>query len=106
MRGQTGSVHVGVMRVELLIPQARSLKEKRGAIKPVVEGLRHRFQVAVAEVAYQDKWQRAVIGVAVVSATYAHAEEVVAAVERWIWSRPDTEVSSIQTEWSTFEGEV
>ena len=99
-------MHVGVSRVELHIPQARSLKEKRAAIKPIVEGLRHRFHVAVAEVAYQDKWQRAMIGFAVVSATHAHAEEVVAAAERWIWSRPDIEVSSIETEWSTFEGEV
>ena len=98
-------MHVAVLRVELHIPQARSLKAKRAAVKPIVEGLRQRFHAAAAEVDFHDKWQRTAIGVAVVSATHAHAEEVAAAVERWIWSRPDIEVSSIQTEWSTFEGE-
>ena len=99
-------VHVAVALVELHIPQARSLKEKRGVVRPIVEGLRHRFQLSVAEVAYQDKWQRAQIGFAVVSETHAHAEEVVGAVERWIWSRADIEVSTFRVDWSTYEGEV
>lgn len=98
-------MHVAVALVELHIPQSRSLKAKRATIKPVVEGLRHRFAFAVAEVGYQDKWQRALIGLAIVSGSHAHAEEVVAAAERWIWSRPDIEVSRFETEWSTFEGE-
>lgn len=68
-------------------------------VKPIVEGIRHRFSLSVAEVAYHDKWQRATLGVAVVSATSAHAVEVAEAVERWIWSRPDIEVSAIATSW-------
>jgi uncharacterized protein YlxP (DUF503 family) len=97
-------VHVGLALVELHIPHSRSLKEKRAALKPVVEGLRQRFSLSVAEVDYQDKWQRALIGFAVVSGTYAHASEVVDAAERWVWSRPDIEVSSFTTRWSTFDG--
>jgi len=97
-------VHVGLARVELHIPQSRSLKEKRAAVKPVVEGLRQRFSLSAAEVGYQDKWQRSLIGFAVVSGTYAHAAEVMATAERWLWSRPDIEVSSFATSWSTFEG--
>ena len=98
-------MHVAAVQVDLHIPQSRSLKEKRAAVKPIVEGIRQRFSLTVAEVGYQDKWQRALIGVAVVSETYAHAAEVVDAVERWVWSRPDIEVSSFRTEWSTFDGE-
>lgn len=98
-------MHVAAVQVDLHIPQSRSLKEKRAAVKPIVEGIRQRFSLSVAEVGYQDKWQRALIGVAVVSETYAHAAEVVDAVERWVWSRPDIEVSSFRTEWSTFDGE-
>lgn len=97
-------MHVGLALVELHIPQSRSLKEKRAAVKPVVEGLRQRFSLSAAEVGYQDKWQRSLIGFAVVSGTYAHAAEVVGAAERWVWSRPDIEVSSFTTSWSTFEG--
>jgi uncharacterized protein YlxP (DUF503 family) len=75
------------------------LKEKRAVLKPIVEGLRHRFSLSVAETDFQDKWQRAEIGVAVVSATAGHAQEVVDSVERWVWSRPDIEVSRFETEW-------
>ena len=87
------------MRIELHIPSARSLKEKRAVLKPIVEGMRHRFSLSVAETGFQDKWQRAEIGVAVVSATAGHAQEVVESVERWVWSRPDVEISRFETEW-------
>jgi uncharacterized protein len=92
-------VHVAVVRLELHIPTSRSLKEKRAALRPIVEGIRHRFQISVAEVGYQDKWQRALVGMAVVSESYAHATEVVDAVERWVWSKPDVTVCAFRTEW-------
>jgi uncharacterized protein YlxP (DUF503 family) len=92
-------VHVAVLQLELHIPTSRSLKEKRAVLRPIVEGLRHRFQISVAEVGYQDKWQRALIGMAVVSDSYGHAVEVVDNVERWVWSKPDVEVTRFETEW-------
>jgi uncharacterized protein YlxP (DUF503 family) len=87
------------VRLELHIPTSRSLKEKRAVLRPIVEGLRHRFQISVAEVGYQDKWQRALIGMAVVSDSYSHAGEVVDSVERWVWSKPDVEVTRFEREW-------
>ena len=92
-------MHVAVVRLELHIPTSRSLKEKRAVLRPIVEGLRHRFQISVAEVGYQDKWQRALIGMAVVSDSYGHAVEVVDNVERWVWSKPEVEVTRFETEW-------
>jgi len=92
-------VHVAVVQLELHIPTSRSLKEKRAVLRPIVEGIRHRFQISVAEVGYQDKWQRALIGMAVVSDSYGHAVEVVDNVERWVWSKPDVEVTRFDTEW-------
>jgi len=91
------------VRFELHIPQSRSLKERRAAVKPVVEGLRQRFSLSVAEVGYQDKWQRALIGAAVVSDSAAHAAEIVATVERWVWSRPDVDVCAFTTQWSEWD---
>ena len=92
-------MHVAFVQLELHIPTSRSLKEKRAALRPIVEGIRHRFQISVAEVGYQDKWQRALVGMAVVSDSYGHAVEVVDNVERWVWSKPDIEVCSFSTEW-------
>jgi uncharacterized protein YlxP (DUF503 family) len=89
-----------MVRFQLHIPQSRSLKEKRAVVRPIVEGLRRRFSLSVAEVGHQDKWQRATIGLAVVSDSPAHAAEVVDAVERWVWSRPDVEVSAFERQWT------
>ncbi len=93
-------MHVAIVQLELHIPTSRSLKEKRAVLRPIVEGLRHRFQISVAEVGYQDKWQRALIGMAVVSDSHGHAVEVVDNVERWVWSKPGIEVTRFQTEWA------
>ncbi len=93
-------MHVAIVQLELHIPTSRSLKEKRAALRPIVEGIRHRFQLSVAEVGFQDKWQRALVGMAVVSDSYSHAAEVVDAVERWVWSRPDVEVSQFERHWA------
>jgi len=93
------AIHAAIVQIELHIPSSRSLKEKRAVVKPIVEGLRSRFSLSVAEVGYQDKWQRALIGFAVVSDSYAHAAQVVDTVERWVWSRPDVEVSRFEAEW-------
>ncbi len=92
-------MHVAVIQLELHIPTSRSLKEKRAVLRPIVEGIRHRFQISVAEVGYQDKWQRALVGMAVVSDSYGHAVEVVENIERWVWSKPDVEVTRFDTEW-------
>ena len=89
-------MHVEAVRFELHLPHVHSLKEKRAVIKPIVEGVRRRYQASVAEVAHQDKWQRAAIGVAVVSASPHHAREVMDAIERFVWSFPEVEVVSVE----------
>ena len=66
-------------------------------IKPIIEGARRRYQVAVAEVDHQDKWQRAAIGVAAVASSAGHADEVLATVERFVWSFPEIEVIAVET---------
>jgi uncharacterized protein YlxP (DUF503 family) len=72
-------------------------------VKPIVEGARRRYQVAAAEVDHQDSWQRAVLGFAVVGATFSHAEEVLDAVDRFVWSFPEIEVLSSERVWADAE---
>lgn len=66
---------VGIVRIELHIPASRSLKDKRSVIQGLKERIRHRVRAAVAEVDHQDLWQRAALGVAVVSADARHVDE-------------------------------
>ncbi|MBL8776209.1 MAG: DUF503 domain-containing protein [Acidimicrobiales bacterium] len=92
-------MHVLALAVELHLPECRSLKAKRSVLKPVTEGARRRYNVAVAETDHQNTWQRAAIGVAAVSATPHHAEEVIDEVERFIWSFPNVQVLSATRSW-------
>jgi uncharacterized protein len=87
------------VRFDLHLPACHSLKEKRAVITPILEGCRRRYSVAAAEVAFQDKWQRAALGVATVAGTPGHAEEVLGAVERFVWSFPEVEVVEQERTW-------
>jgi uncharacterized protein YlxP (DUF503 family) len=88
---------------ELFIPDCHTLKQKRGVIRPIVDGLHRRFRVASAEVGHQDKWQRTDIAVAVVTGTERHALEVLDEVERFVWSFPEVEVLSQRRSWLDVE---
>jgi len=57
---------LGVVELELLIPESGSLKEKRSIVKRVVNRTRSRFNVTIAEVGKQDVRSRAVVGCAMV----------------------------------------
>ncbi|HZQ85428.1 MAG TPA: DUF503 domain-containing protein [Acidimicrobiales bacterium] len=91
--------HVAMLEVDIHVPAARSLKSKRAVVKPIIEGLRRRFAVAVAEVDHQDLWQRAAVAVATVSSSPAHAAEVLDACERFVWSHPEIEVVGCARRW-------
>lgn len=67
---------VGVCRLTISIADSYSLKDKRRVVKSLVERVRHRFNVAVAEVDEHEVWNAAVIGVACVSTSSGHAEEI------------------------------
>jgi hypothetical protein len=69
---------VGLLSVELHVPGARSLKDKRQALRRIKDRLR-KFNVAVSEVEYQDLWQRAALAIVTVSTDEAHADRELAA---------------------------
>ncbi len=58
---------VGVLTLEIHLPYAHSLKEKRAVLRKMRDRLRARFNVAVAELDHQDVWQQATLGVVSVS---------------------------------------
>lgn len=93
-------MHVLALEVQVRIPLARSLKDRRQALRPVIEGARRRFRVSAAEVDGQDTWQRAGLGFAVVASSQTVALETIDAVERFVWSFPELEVLSAERTWA------
>jgi len=73
-------MNVGVCRIDLRLPENQSLKGKRQIVKPIIERVRNKFSVSVAEVGEQDVWQMASIGVAIVSNDQRYTNEVLCKV--------------------------
>jgi uncharacterized protein len=90
---------VSALRIEFHIPATHSLKEKRAVIRPIIDGLRNRYRVSVAEICHQDLWQRATIGIAVVGADVSTVEDVLTHCERFVESFPEIEILELQQSW-------
>lgn len=85
-------MHVASMRIELRIPGVRSLKAKRAVVKSITDRIGRSRPVAVAEVDHLDLWQRATLGVAVVSSSAGQVDRMLHGVERELRDRHDIEV--------------
>lgn len=92
------------MSFDLHVPESRSLKSKRAAVRPIVDGLRHRFRISVAEVDHLDQWQRAGIAVAVVAGSVARVETLLDAAERFVAAAPGVELLGTEVAWLESEG--
>jgi uncharacterized protein len=76
--------YVGILSVDLHLPEGASLKSKRKELHRVKAGLVKRFACAVAEVDHHELWQRSRLSLAVVGRTAADAEHQVDAASRWL----------------------
>ena len=66
---------VGLLTLEIYIPDSRSLKDKRQVLRSLKERLRGRFNVAVAELDQQENAQRSQIGIVSISNNAGHLEQ-------------------------------
>jgi uncharacterized protein YlxP (DUF503 family) len=66
---------VGLLSLEIYIPDARSLKDKRQVLRSLKERLRRKFNIAVAELDQQENAQRSQIGIVSISNNAGHLEQ-------------------------------
>jgi len=66
---------VGLLTLEIYIPDARSLKDKRQVLRSLKDRLRRQFNIAIAELDHQETWQRALVGVVTISSDTRHLED-------------------------------
>jgi uncharacterized protein YlxP (DUF503 family) len=86
MGGQDREAHlvVGVLRLELFLPENHSLKGKRGVLRTIKSRVTNKFNVSIAECADHDLWQRTVLGVAQVGSEQAYVDAALREVVRYI----------------------
>jgi uncharacterized protein YlxP (DUF503 family) len=77
-------MHIGVCQIKLRLPENLSLKGKRRVLKSITTRVRSKFQVAIAEVDDNDRWQLATIGVCCVSNDSRQTNEVLSRVVNFI----------------------
>jgi uncharacterized protein YlxP (DUF503 family) len=87
------------MIIECHIYESQSLKQKRSVIKKAVTRLRQQFNIAAAELDYQDLWQRSQIGLVTISSDKIKAEQELQKAVAFVMSIPELEVTGTTIEW-------
>ncbi|MGI8424231.1 MAG: DUF503 domain-containing protein [Chloroflexota bacterium] len=82
---------LGVCRLQLILPEAHSLKEKRSVVQSLLGQVRRKFNVAISEVEEQDRWQVAGLGFCVVSSDGRHANRMMAEIMDFLEQRVNAE---------------
>lgn len=80
---------VGIAQIELTLPAAHSLKDKRQIVRSILKRTQARANVSIAEVDHHDLWQRTSIGVSCVSRSSFQARKLLREIARDIRSMPD-----------------
>lgn len=93
-----GTLFVGTARVDLYMQGIASLKAKRSILERAKATLVRDLGVSVAEVGYQDLWQRSVLGVAVAASSITSAARVLDRVVAVIERDPRVVVTSLERE--------
>jgi hypothetical protein len=75
---------VGVLRLELLLPENHSLKGKRSVLRAIKARVQNKFNVSIAECEDHDLWQRATLGVSQVGTQQGHVDACLRQVVRFI----------------------
>ena len=90
---------VGLCRIDVFLPESRSLKAKRQVIKGLKDRIRNRFNVSVAEVEHQELWQRATLGLAMVSEEKGYVDRTLQQVLNLVQAEPRLLVLDHMFEW-------
>jgi len=79
-------MHIGVCTVYLSVPESQSLKDKRQVIRSLIDQIKNRFNIAVAEVGELDMHQRSVVGLVSISNNSRHLNQMLSRVIKFIES--------------------
>ena len=89
---------IGLLTLDLHFPGARSLKDKRQALRSLETKIRNRFNVSIAEVEHQDLWQRARVAVVTVNTDHAHLDSTLSSVTSEAENAREIQVLDAHTE--------
>jgi uncharacterized protein len=86
------------MVLDAYIPDSCSLKAKRRVIRPIIDRIRARMNVSIAEVDFQDAWQRTRLAVAAVACDEQGVRRLLGDALRQVESCPELVCTLVETE--------
>lgn len=89
---------VGVLKIDFRLHDNRSLKEKRKIVKSMIDKVKHRFNVAIAEVGSNDKWQKVELGITTIGNDSRHIDSSLNNVLAFLDSMYVAEIVDLKTE--------
>ena len=89
---------IALLHIEIMIPGARSLKHKRHILKPLKLKIRDNFNASVIESDYKDKWQRAVLSIALLRESRGILDSVVERCIGFVTNSPEIEIIDWEVE--------
>lgn len=90
--------HVGLLTVELFIPQSQSLKDKRHSIRSIKDRAKANFNVSVAELGELDKWQTATLGFVAIGNDNRYVDGLLQNILAMITSYPEVHITDSRLE--------
>jgi len=90
---------IGVVKIQLHLPGAGSLKDKRKIILSLKDKIRGKFNVSIAELEDNDLWQRCTMGMAIISNDTAFANAVLSKAIDLVNNHAEAIVTDIKMEW-------
>jgi len=89
---------IGTCRVYMRAEWVASLKDKRMIVKSLVDKIRHKFNVSVAEVEDNDVHKSIVLGFACVTNETCHANSIIDNVVNYIEDNTDAVIEDVVIE--------
>jgi uncharacterized protein YlxP (DUF503 family) len=88
---------VGLLLLDCYISESQSLKDKRRILSSLSERLRRQFNIAIAEVEYQDQWQRAQLAIVLVNTDWRMLQSSMSKLTEFIDRDRRVEITNTET---------
>jgi len=75
---------IGILQMELLLPETHSLKDKRSVLSRIKNGVRKQFNVSVAELRYLDQFSRTLLGIVTINNETKIVDQILGQVEQFV----------------------
>jgi len=90
---------IGLLTIDIHFPHSRSLKEKRKELNSLKDRVRRKYEVALAELDYQDSWQRTRIGVVTLNSKPAVVEQMLARIREDVAENTNGQILSAEIQY-------